>query len=834
MRRLLRYINFSLITLVVILLSLILWIGYTQPGLHLSIKLLQTTLPGELVITKPQGQLFHKIKFDRLAYHQDGLQLTIDDAQMHWQPYTALWRQLTVHNLDMRQIDITQTADESTSSADPWELLNFRLPFTLNLNQVGIQSIHWHPAGDTAATTIEQLQLTLRATRHEIHQLNLTATTRQHHIAAQGKISWRPPFDGDLHIKVTPLAQASTPVDGQLTIKGNFDRVMFDLAVDNPWTIQARGTIDDQWDVKWYADVDRINSQGHITGERAHPVFSAHSQARQLHIGDSVIEQIMLRTHHEWGRHGAFQSELVIDGLQFEQTRVDRVQLLLDGTLANHRFKIQVQQAAEQWQTVIDGKYANDIWQGTLALLNYQDRTGELWQINQVSTLTIAPWATPATAQLAVPQLSWLNQLFPDNIADADGQVHAKFELLNRRTFDWNAHLSLEQANITLTQADITLRNLRLTAHKSVNKPWRLDGEVTSGDGRLLLTSNPDNATVKLSGQNFTLFNTDELFMNVSPELNLSLQDDQIQITGRIAIPKARITPVDYSNTIELPSDVVFVKQEEQKSSPMKWQANVDIILGDDVTLDYLGLSASLTGKIAVTEASGQPTYATGQIDLINGKIHYLKQTLDLDYGHINYTNSIIDEPTISMRASKKISTTISRFSLASKKTTVGVKVEGKLPDPEVSLFSIPSGLSEADILSLMVLGKTISQASSGLDSKDNSELLIQASAALGLESSPAVGQIQEAFGIDQVSLETEKHSQAGGGGIMEKTSLVVGKAITPRLFVSYHINLLGQQNRFSGNIVRFRYLLRPKLILQTETDGNDNSVDLLYIIERK
>jgi autotransporter translocation and assembly factor TamB len=833
MRRLLRYVSLSLTTLAVIVLLLILWIGYTQPGLQLSIKLLQTILPGELVITQAKGQLFHKIKFADLSYRQDGLQLTIDDAQMRWQPYTWLWQQLTVHRLDVRQIDIKQTADKSTSSTDPWDWLDFRLPFTINLNKVNVRSIKWQSADDTVATTIEQLQLTLRATQHEIHQLDLTATTRQHDIAAQGKISWQPPFDGDLQISVTPQPQASTPIEGQLTVKGNFDQVTFDLTMEDPWAIHAKGTIDERWDVKWYADVDQINSQGNIKGDRAHPVFSAHNQAQKLRIGDSVIEQIMLRIHHEWGQHGAFQSELVIDGLESEQTRVDRIQLLLDGTLTNHQLKIQVQQAAKQWQTVIDGEYANDIWQGALAFVNYKDQTGELWQINQVSTLTITPWATPATAQLTIPQLSWLTQLLPDDIARANGQIQAKFEL-DKKAFDWRGHISLEQASITLTQSNITLQNLHLTAKKSVDKPWQFDGEATSNDGQLTLASNPDNTAVELSGQNFTLVNTDELFMNVSPELSLSLQDEQVQVTGRIVIPKARIEPVDYSDSIALPADVVFVKQQEQTSSAMKWLANIDIILGDDITLDYLGVSALLTGKINVIEASGQPTYATGQIDLVNGKFHYLSQTLNLDYGHINYTNSIIDEPTLSIRASKEISTTVSRFSLVTKKTIVGIKIEGQVPEPTVTLFSIPSGLSESDILSLLVLGKTISEASSGIGSKDNSALLIQASAALGLESTTAVGQIREAFGIDQLGLETEKQTQAGSGGIMEKTSLVVGKAITPRLFVSYHVNLLGQQNRFSGNIVRFRYLLRPKLVLQTETDGNDNSVDLLYIIERE
>ncbi len=63
----------------------------------------------------------------------------------------------------------------------------------------------------------------------------------------------------------------------------------------------------------------------------------------------------------------------------------------------------------------------------------------------------------------------------------------------------------------------------------------------------------------------------------------------------------------------------------------------------------------------------------------------------------------------------------------------------------------------------------------------------------------------------------------------VENTSVVLGKYLTPQLYINYSIGLL-----VPINIFRVRYSLNKQWSLQAENSSLSTGLDLLYSIERK
>jgi len=160
------------------------------------------------------------------------------------------------------------------------------------------------------------------------------------------------------------------------------------------------------------------------------------------------------------------------------------------------------------------------------------------------------------------------------------------------------------------------------------------------------------------------------------------------------------------------------------------------------------------------------------------------------------------------------------------KKITVGVRVNGALKLAKIQLFSEPDTLAQADILSLLVLGRTLEQAT-----RDESQILLSALSALNLSGTATkqIGkQLQHGLGLDEITVQSATEFDPSTQKPTEHTSLLLGKALSPRLYVSYSIGLINAENT-----LRVRYKINDKWTLQTDTNGDTSGVDLLYTIEK-
>ncbi|KTD12184.1 translocation/assembly module TamB domain-containing protein [Legionella jamestowniensis] len=460
----------------------------------------------------------------------------------------------------------------------------------------------------------------------------------------------------------------------------------------------------------------------------------------------------------------------------------------------------------------------------------------------QLDNHLIAKQTIEGNLRLYVNSLNFLQTLSPA-INKAQGRLKAVLKATGTI-----GKPSIE-GKIDLTKGQISLPDWGLDFHtiqmhlQSQNKHWKTEGSLLSNGKPLTLYGkgifDPKvTGTLHLEGDDITLINTPEYLINVSPQLLLEIKPAMFSVKGTILIPKAQLKPQSFNNSVSLSEDVVF-EGNEKTVNPLHINTDVNLKMGDDVSLNVKGLKGFLTGAIRLHQLPQEPLNATGELTIKEGKYQAYGQDLTVDQGQLIFTGGSVLNPGLRVRAIRQFNNTSTLFSGSNQlldfntsnlqtmnvgsKTTVGIEVTGRLTSPKVELFSIPSSLSQADILSMLLLGRPANQAN-----KAGGQLLLAAMSSMNLGSgangTQLVEQLKQTLGVD-VNLESNPQFDPKSNQMTEKTSVVVGKSLSKRLYISYNYGLA----KTDSNVVTLTYLLNKFFSLQVNSSLAGSGIDLLY-----
>lgn len=137
--------------------------------------------------------------------------------------------------------------------------------------------------------------------------------------------------------------------------------------------------------------------------------------------------------------------------------------------------------------------------------------------------------------------------------------------------------------------------------------------------------------------------------------------------------------------------------------------------------------------------------------------------------------------------------------------------MRGTLRQPRLTFFSEPP-IPQSQIVSLLLAGGSLEAAQNDpTRGATRSELLSQGGAILA-------AQLGSRIGLENVAIESTLDNE---------TALVLGKYLSPRLYVSYGISLTEAINTFKA-----RYTLGDRWTLKTES-GREQSAELVYTIDK-
>ena len=364
--------------------------------------------------------------------------------------------------------------------------------------------------------------------------------------------------------------------------------------------------------------------------------------------------------------------------------------------------------------------------------------------------------------------------------------------------------LQLRDARIDVYQVNLSLRELSMDAKFNANT-LDLTGSSLVGDGRMSFSGNmawrdrEPYGELKISGENLRVADVPEATIEASPNLDFKITGRRVDATGKVLLPRVRLEPADLTNAALASSDEVMVGTPPVDPS-RQWTvvSDIRVELGENVHMDAFGLTARLGGGLNVRTDEYQITRGLGELTVVDGDYSALGRKLDVTRGRLLYNNVPLGDPGVDLRAEKEFPD-----------VTAGVNVRGSLRAPRLTFYSEPS-IPQRQIASLILAGGS-------MDSVQNTEgagrnyLLAQGAGILAQQYGSKVG-------IEDVALESDLDND---------TSLVLGKYLSPRLYVSYGISLAEAINTF-----KLRYTLGDNWTLKTEA-GLAKSADIEYTIRR-
>lgn len=380
----------------------------------------------------------------------------------------------------------------------------------------------------------------------------------------------------------------------------------------------------------------------------------------------------------------------------------------------------------------------------------------------------------------------------------AEPEINGRVELANGELDSYRVNFALRNANLV---ADLASNGLDFRGTGRAG-----EGQMQA-DGRFTWSESKLRGDLHLRGDNLLVADLPEYRVVASPDLRFSIDDNKVNVAGDVLIPSARVQPNQISGAVRASDDARYVDEtESERAGRTVVHSEIKVTIGDDVRVDAFGLQGRLTGGVGTTVHTGEIPIGRGELSVIDGRYEAYGQKLEISKGELLFEASPLDDPGLDIEARRKIET-----------VTVGLNVRGTLQAPRLSFFSDPT-MPQTQIVTYLLTGKAP-------DSVSGSDTATMASArdTLTMQGGGLLAsQLGRRLGLEEVGVESSLGSDGNAN-----TALVLGKFLSPRLFISYGISLTE-----SINTLKLRYTISDKWIFKTEA-GEEQSADLEYTIEQ-
>ena len=398
--------------------------------------------------------------------------------------------------------------------------------------------------------------------------------------------------------------------------------------------------------------------------------------------------------------------------------------------------------------------------------------------------------------------------IYVSEIDRATGKLRTDVSIggtLGQPTF--SGKLELRDTRIDVYQVNLSLRELTVDAAFTtdaldISGQSKLGEGLAKFNGKLSWKDREPFGNLHVEGENLRVVDVPEAKIHASPNLDFKIAGRRIDATGTVTLSDASLTPADLTNAVLTSNDEVMVGARPVDPDD-RWivVSDIQLKLGENVNVDTLGLTARLGGGIALRTDEAGNSRGQGELTVESGRYAALGRLLDITRGRLLFNNGPLGDPGIDLRAEKEFPDVVA-----------GVNVRGTLRAPRMTFYSEPS-IPQSQIASLILAGGSLEsvQGNAGGAAARN-DLLAQGGAILAQRLGSRVG-------IEDVSIESD---------LSNETSLVLGKYLSPRLYVSYGISLAE-----AINTLKLRYTIGDNWTLKTES-GKEQSADIVYTIQRK
>ena len=388
--------------------------------------------------------------------------------------------------------------------------------------------------------------------------------------------------------------------------------------------------------------------------------------------------------------------------------------------------------------------------------------------------------------------------VFSETLGEAAGEVALQAEAGGPLgALEWHAEINFEQVGFVIPELLQSVQGLNGRIRLGVNELAvdKLAGRIETGsftlDGRVGLREwQPVDGRLDLHAQALPLYWPETADFLVSADLLLTGDAREAQLTGDVVLLEGM-----YYKDFRL-NLLAVITESRRASVPAvpperpEWMRRIGLnielshrypfMVDNNIAQLTVAPDFRIGGTLAV------PLIA-GRAEIVEGEIIYRRKPFDVTRGVVDFINPYQNEPHLDIAAG----TTIGQYE-------VGLSVSGT---PEQLVFTLDSDppLSDNDILSLILIGRTSEELSAGGGGPSTSQMLSSLIATAWGED------IRQRTGVD--ILEVETGARSGEPRTSEdRIQVTVGKRLSPRLTVKYEVETTAGE-RVQRAVSEYRFM---------------------------
>ncbi len=409
-------------------------------------------------------------------------------------------------------------------------------------------------------------------------------------------------------------------------------------------------------------------------------------------------------------------------------------------------------------------------------------------------------------------KMIWLT-LFSDTMLKPKGVI--KGSLKPRGTLSdpkIEGQIQLSNGSLLLPATGIEVFNINARAIMLNFYEAIIMGKASSGEGWLDFSAKAGwkkgiDLSLSIGGKEFQVINLAGIKATASPDLTLVIKDKNTRLSGRILLPEVQVNVLKPPATVISVSEDEIILDEQKPGTEAKdktrstFVTDINLMLGDSVRVSGEGAEFKVSGNVELNKSKNLPIQTFGKINIDEGTYQAYGQDLTIRKGEI-YLAGLPDNPGLAIEAVRKI-----------KNITAGLMIRGTLRHPVTTIFAEPA-MPETEALSYLLTGRSLTETST---SENN--MLLNAVTKFGIKGSAGlVENLKTTTGLSALEIQA--------GDSSAETSLLMGKYLTPKLYIQYVKRLFDNQDTAS-----MHYEMTDSLSLEAES-GTSQGIDLIYEIE--
>jgi autotransporter translocation and assembly factor TamB len=336
---------------------------------------------------------------------------------------------------------------------------------------------------------------------------------------------------------------------------------------------------------------------------------------------------------------------------------------------------------------------------------------------------------------------------------------------------------------------------------------------------------------VAMSARNFTAIHTSAVEAAVSADITARGTLQAVTVIGSVTVPRARLRleqiPGSGPKVVqpwELTIAGVYgpgpkaLGPGKGPAAVPTWRdlslpfvrADIQVDIPRNAWLQGPSTAIELSGNMRVTKDLHAPFILSGSIETVRGYASYYGKRFTVESGQVTFTGIPEINPMLDVTVAQKVSDYL-----------VSIHVTGRAQQPMLAFSSTPE-LTQTDILSLLVMGKTTERLT-------NSERNSLGDAAQQLVGGVIAGELEKtlgkALGLDTIEISSGEHLGTG--------SFKVGRYVTQDLFLSLGREFGQDSSNNGGTSIGLEYSLNRRMkVRASSSDQGATAVDFLWRLD--